>query len=104
MFDYDVVDKVVKTIVDELSPKMIIIFGSVASHTAKTDSDIDILVVMDTDAPRFYRSIPVDMCLRNFTVDKDIHVITPAEFEAKKDDEYSFINEIVKTGYVAYEA
>lgn len=104
MFDYDIVDKVVETIVDELSPKMIIIFGSVASHTAKTDSDIDILIVMETDAPRFYRSIPVDLCLRKFTVDKDIHVVTPDEFEAKKDDEYSFISEIVKTGYVAYEA
>ena len=104
MFDYDIVDKVVETIVEELSPNMIIIFGSVASHTAKTDSDIDILIVMETDAPRFYRSIPVDLCLRKFTVDKDIHVVTPDEFEAKKDDEYSFISEIVKTGYVAYEA
>ena len=104
MFDYGIVDKVVNTIVDELQPKMIIIFGSVASHTAKTDSDIDILIVMETDAPRFYRSIPVDLCLREFTVDKDIHVVTPDEFEAKKDDEYSFISEIVKTGYVAYES
>lgn len=104
MFDYSVVDKVVETIVEELSPKMVIIFGSVASHTAETNSDIDILVVMDTEASRFYRSIPVDMCLRGFSVDKDIHVVTPEEFEAKKDDEYSFIHEIVRTGYVAYQA
>ena len=104
MFDYGMVDEVVQTIVDELSPKMVIVFGSVASHTAKTDSDIDILVVMETDAPRFYRSIPIDVCLRRFTVDKDIRVVTPEEFEAEKDDEYSFISEIVRTGYVAYKA
>lgn len=83
---------------------MVIVFGSVASHTAMTDSDIDILVVMETDLPRPYRSIPIDVCLRRFTVDKDIRDVTLAEFEAEKDDEYSFISKIVKTGYVAYEA
>ncbi len=101
-FDYGLVDTVVGMIVESFSPKMIIIFGSVASHTAGPDSDIDLLVVMDTDRDPFLRSVPIDMCLRKLTVDKDILVVTPEEFEAQKDDEYSFVNEIVRTGYVAY--
>lgn len=104
MFNYGVVDEIIDKIVLNFSPKMIIVFGSVASHSADSDSDLDLLIVMDTAAPRFYRTIPIDICLRKFTVDKDIHVVTPDEFEAGKDDEYSFISEIVKTGYVAYEA
>lgn len=102
MFDYSVVDKVVNRIVERFSPKMIIVFGSVASHTATDDSDLDLLIVMETNASRLERIVTIEMELRDFTVDRDIFILTPEEFQKKKDDEYSFISEIVKTGYVAY--
>lgn len=104
MFDYSLVERIVERIVDGFSPQMIIIFGSVAAHTAGSDSDVDILVVMETDDDTIMRGVPVRMAVHDISVDKDIIVITPDEYIAGKDDEYSFINEIVKTGYVAYEA
>lgn len=103
MFDYDIVNTIVNRIVEKFSPQKIIVFGSVASHTATEGSDVDILVVMDTKDESFYRSIPIDICLRDIIIDKDVIVVTPEEYELKKDDEYSFVNDIVKTGYVAYE-
>lgn len=102
MFNYDIVDEVVKKIVDEFSPRMVIIFGSVASRTARDDSDIDLLVVMETDVDPYYRAAPIDIALRKFRVDRDIIVVTPEEYETHKDDEYSFLSDIVKTGIVAY--
>jgi hypothetical protein len=61
---------------------------------------------MDTDAPRFRRTAPIERALngRLITVDRDIFVVTPEEFEPKKDDEYPFVCEIVSTGKVVYEA
>lgn len=104
MFDYSVVDRIVDRIVEQFSPMMIVIFGSVARHAAKKGSDVDILMVMDTDGDPLKRGVPIKLCLHDILIDKDIIVVTPEEFEQEKDDEYSFVNEIVRTGYVAYSA
>ena len=76
-FDYGVVDTIVKRIVSEFELEKVILFGSIASHTADEYSDVDLLVVMDTDRESFYRSIPIDIALRDITIDKDIIVVTP---------------------------
>lgn len=47
--------------------------------------------------------MPIDIVLRDIFIDKDIIVVTLEEFEMKKDDEYSFANEIVRTGRVIYD-
>ena len=100
-FDYSVVDEAVGRIIDAVSPHLIIIFGSVARKTARKGSDIDILVVMDSDKPWDQR-YEVDLALMPLPVPKDVIVVTPEEFDEWKDDEYNFIYEIVRTGYVAY--
>lgn len=105
-YDYSAVDKVVEAIVEDLSPMMIIIFGSVAKGTADGESDMDILVVMESDKKYLKRSVDVQMSFwkRNMVIDADVIVVTPEEFEENKDNEHSFISEIVSTGVVAYEA
>ena len=104
MFDYQVVDKIVDILSREHSPQKILVFGSVASGTAGDDSDVDLLVVMDTEPDVLRRSVPLSLSLWDVKVPMDILVVTPEEFESGVDDEYSFINEIVRTGKVAYEA
>lgn len=93
-------------IAKDLDLKMIIIFGSVARGTADGNSDLDMLIVMDTDKKRAERVADVQICLwkRDLILEKDIIVVTPKEYEERKDDEHSFIHEIVSTGVVAYEA
>ena len=59
MFDHDLVDQVVKKIAGEFDPEMIIIFGSVAKGEAGGRSDLDILVVMDTELPYYKRATEV---------------------------------------------
>lgn len=105
MFDYSVVDKVVKAIVDDVNPRMIVIFGSVAKRTARKDSDLDIMVVMDTDRGFGHRNFPIQEALhkRRIHVDRDIFVVTPQEFSEGVDDEYSLVHEAYTTGVVAYE-
>ncbi len=104
-YDYSAVDIVVDAIVQDLSPVRIILFGSVARGSASGESDMDILVVMESDKKHFERSSDVQMSLwkRKLVVDADVIVVTPEEYERNKDNEYSFIHEIVSTGAVAYE-
>ncbi len=105
-YDYSAVDIEVDAIVRDLSPEMIVLFGSVARGTADGDSDMDLMVVMDTDKKRARRSSDVQMALwrRKIVLDADIIVVTPEEYEENKENEYSFIHEIVSTGRVVYEA
>lgn len=106
MFDYSQVDLAVDAIAKGVKPRAIIIFGSVADRTARDDSDIDMIVVMDTDTPYFYRNIQIQRILRanGLKVDRDVIVLTPDEFEERVNDRHSFIHEIYSKGYVAYEA
>ena len=73
-----------------------------ARREAHDNSDVDMLVVMNTDRIWYNRPYPVRKCLNEFMVPMDIIVVTPDEFEEKKDDPRSFISEIISTGRVAY--
>ncbi len=105
-YDYSAVDIVVDAIVRDLSPKMIVLFGSVARGTADSGSDMDLMVVMDTDEKHTRRSSEVQMTLwrRKLVLDADIIVVTPEEYEENKGNEHSFIHEIVSTGKIVFEA
>jgi predicted nucleotidyltransferase len=94
----------VEHIVQTLHPQKIILFGSFAYGTPTPDSDVDLLVVMDTPETRqAKRTWPVSFLLlpRPFAV--DILVKTPAELAAAIEKEDVFIKEIVTQGKVLYE-
>lgn len=104
MFDYALAQKAIDKIVETFDPRMVIVFGSVATGTAKDDSDLDILVVMESDMKLAKRASMIYRALAGEYVPMDIIVLTPEEFEEHRDDRYSFTSEIVRTGKVAYEA
>ena len=56
MFDYSLVDQVVEKIAEEFNPELITIFGSVAKGEAEDQSDLDILVVVDTELSYYKRA------------------------------------------------
>jgi predicted nucleotidyltransferase len=76
--------KIIEKIKKELTPKKIIIFGSIVNRDFSEISDIDIAV--ETDKPISYLD-----CIANF----DIVNLNKVDEKLK--------NEILKTGYVYYE-
>jgi predicted nucleotidyltransferase len=104
MFDYALVDRVVERIAKEFGPKKIIIFGSVAKGEADDKSDLDVLVVMDTELSYYRRAPEVRRKLLGIPLAMDILVATPEEFHTYKDDDRYFIKSIVNTGKIAYES
>ena len=104
MFRYDLVEETIDLIVSEFHPERIIIFGSVARGSATDTSDLDILVVMDSDLKPTRRAREIYTATSDIDLAMDIIVLTPEEFEQNRDDLYSFTSEIVRTGVVAYEA
>ncbi|MBM4467008.1 MAG: nucleotidyltransferase domain-containing protein [Chloroflexi bacterium] len=93
----------VERIVQELQPEKIILFGSYAYGTPSPGSDVDLLVIMETEASSKERSWAVSRLLipRPFPV--DILVRTPQEIQRALATGDFFIREIIARGRVLYE-
>ena len=93
----------VKRIVETLHPEKIILFGSYAYGNPTPDSDVDLLVVMETTASSADRSWSVSKLLipRPFPV--DILVRTPQEIKTALGKGDFFIEEITTQGKNLYE-
>jgi uncharacterized protein len=98
-----VLQATVDRIVRALEPQKIILFGSYAYGEPTPDSDVDLLVIMETRAPRRerYRAVSDLLYPRPFPV--DILVKSPAEIEQALAGDDFFIREIVERGVVLYE-
>jgi predicted nucleotidyltransferase len=93
----------VAQIVDSVHPEMIILFGSHAYGKPDDGSDLDLLVVMDTDELPHRRAIPLRKLLRNLGVPKEIIVRTPEEFRRFRDVVGTVIYPAARYGRVLYE-
>lgn len=93
----------IQRIVAELKPEKIILFGSYAYGNPTPDSDVDLLVIMNTKAKEVDRYVAVSNLLypRQFPV--DILVKTPKEIEAERKKRGNFfLREILTKGKVLY--
>lgn len=95
--------KVVEKITINFNPEKIILFGSYAYGHPTIDSDIDLLIVMNTDIKPHKRAVPVRKILKGIGIPKDIIVKTPEEFERFKDIIGTIIYPAVHKGKVLYE-
>jgi len=78
------IQEMVRRIVTGFDPEKIILFGSQGRGDAGPDSDIDLLVVMDTDSRR-RSAVEIRMALDDILIPKDVVVIPPDEFERTRD-------------------
>ncbi len=101
-FNYGAVNTAVNNIVEKLSPKAIILFGSASNGTADDDSDIDLIIVMDTDLNRSDRFVLARGAVGRIGVGVDIIVYTPEEFASESQRSGSFVREAIDTGRLVY--
>ena len=97
------VDEIFRRIIDALHPLRIILFGSAARGQMGPNSDLDILVVMNTKERPAERVLAISRLLRPRPFPMDILVRTPSEIAAALEQRDSFIQEILARGKVLYE-
>jgi predicted nucleotidyltransferase len=90
-------------IVRELKPEKIILFGSYAYGNPTQDSDVDLIVILDTSQPRRERVVAVSLLLYPRPFPLDILVKTPQEIKEDLDKGNFFLREIMAKGKVLYE-
>ena len=96
-------EKAVEIIIDLYDPDKIILFGSYAKNAHTLQSDIDLLIIKDTDIPKIYRGIEVLSALTRYPIKFDLLFYTNKELAEGLMQEYSFIRSIIRSGNILYQ-
>ncbi len=101
-------DPAIRQVVDAIregyEPEKIILFGSHVSGQPVADSDLDVLVIKDTDKSWTERSQEVSQLVRPRPLPLDILVKTPQEIDEALANGDRFIGQILSRGRAVYEA
>ena len=99
----DLLRELVRRILSVGSPEKIVLFGSRARGNARPDSDLDVLIIEESDRPRHRRAGRYRLALLGLFPAKDIVVWTPSEVEAWRGVPNAFITAILAEGKALYE-
>ena len=101
----EILKEIVEKLKEEYRPLKIILYGSYAHGNPKDDSDIDLLILKDTNERKVDRFVQVKRIIYN--PDRRIPIspliYSPAELNERLRMEDDFIKEILKTGIILYE-
>lgn len=98
-----IIQEIVKKIATEYQPEKIILFGSYAWGEPGPNSDLDFLIIKETDKRRIDRERELMNILFGYNFPAmDLLVYTPQEFEFRRAMNDFFINDILQKGKVLY--
>ena len=99
--------QMVETIVTEVDPEQVILFGSHARGDASEDSDVDLIVVesepFDKNRDRGAEAVRLWRALAGFSISKDILVYSRDEVEYWRDSLNHVLARALREGEVLYE-
>ncbi|MBI1793105.1 MAG: nucleotidyltransferase domain-containing protein [Chloroflexi bacterium] len=96
------INQVVKQIVEKFKPQKIILFGSYARGNPRPESDVDMLVVMNTKLRDTQQAIQICQQIEyRFGLDLIVHTPKYLAKRVKMGD--FFLREVLKEGKVIYE-
>ncbi len=100
----EVIEQLIRRIIELVQPLRIILFGSAARGEMGPDSDIDVLVVMPDGVHRRRTAQFLYRQIRGLGVPFDILVATPNDLEMHKDNIGMIYQSILQEGREVYAA
>lgn len=100
---FDRLNQITQKLVEQIQPEKIVVFGSYATERATPNSDVDLLVILESDLRRDQRQEAISRVLRPRDFPLDVLAYTPAEVDTCLADPHSFLRHILTTGRVLYE-
>jgi len=94
--------EVVSRILSVGTPLKIVLFGSRARGESRPDSDLDLLIIEESELPRYRRSARYRRALCGLFPAKDIVVWTPEEVADWREVPNAFITTVLAEGKVLF--
>ncbi len=95
--------EIVRRLVEAIDPDKIILFGSHARGETRADSDVDLLIVKDSNEKPHRRAIPAYRSLWGLGIAKDILWYTPQEAREWSRARNHVVARAFREGRVLYE-
>lgn len=102
--DQQIIHEIVLRVLRATRPSRIILFGSAATGEMTPDSDIDLLILKETDSANEEEWLTVDRALRGLPFPFDIVIMPVQKFEESKHIVGGIAYPANKYGKVIYEA
>jgi predicted nucleotidyltransferase len=102
MVSFNEIEDVAKKIGQEINAEAVILFGSYARNQPGEHSDVDLLVIAESDLPRHKRSRDLHLMFKPYPFPMDILVYTPDEVKKESEFKLSFISTVLREGKKLY--
>jgi predicted nucleotidyltransferase len=96
------IDEVVRQIAEKFHPQKIILFGSYARGKPRPESDVDMLVIMETPLKEVEQAIVICQQI-DYRFGLDLIVRTPKRLQERLEMGDWFLHDILEEGKVVYE-
>jgi len=90
-------------IVQNINPDKVILFGSYATGSNNEDSDLDLIIVKNSDLPKHKIGLDIRRLFYGYLIPMDFKIYTPHEFNQELQNKYSFLNLAIKDSKLLYE-
>ena len=97
------IQKISKTIVEDLNPQQILIFGSRATGSSTPNSDLDLFIVNDTKHSNRTVRRRIDNLLADRVYAVDILVRTPQEIKQNLSENNPFYHNLFQSAIMLYD-
>ncbi len=103
MIDENEIKRVANKLAAAMDASRVILFGSHARGEAGENSDVDLMIIAESDLPRFKRSRELYKTLRPYPFGMDLLVYTPLEIEEGRRSPLSFVSTVFREGKIVYD-
>ena len=103
IIDSNKLNEITTRIASRFNPDRIILFGSYANGTQTDSSDLDLIIIQESDLPPQNRGFDIRMSLLGLKIPFDILIYTKSEFEQEKENRFSFLSSAIKNSKLLYE-
>ena len=97
------INEIVTRIAERYNPEKIILFGSYAKGNNTEESDLDLILIKETDLPKHKRGIEVRRLFYRLPVPIDFRIYTRQEFNSELNIQNSFLNSALSGSKTLYE-
>ena len=97
------IEQITRRIVEAFRPRRIVMFGSRARGAARQDSDLDLMVEMETSLRPVQRMQAIHLLFDHRPWAMDVLVYTPQEIVEQRQYRNSMVRQIEREGKLLYE-
>jgi predicted nucleotidyltransferase len=102
MIDGQEIERVAALLGRAAKAERVVLFGSHARGDAGENSDVDLMIIAESQLPRFKRSRELYKLIRPHPFAMDLLVYTPQEVKKGKRSPVSFVSTVLKEGKTVY--